>query len=110
MHRFLTNAKNGEIVDHINNDREDNRLSNLRISNPSSNCHNKIKGINFKSKYIGVSFDKKSNKNVAQISKNKIKYSLGSYETEEMAAKIRDSKALELYGPHAKLNTDLILL
>ena len=41
LHRYLTNAKPGEIVDHINGDRTDNRLCNLRIVNPSQNSWNK---------------------------------------------------------------------
>jgi hypothetical protein len=32
LHRFLLNAKTGEIVDHINKNRLDNRVQNLRIS------------------------------------------------------------------------------
>jgi len=33
-----------------------------------------------------------------------VDYYLGTYETAEEAAKVRDKKAIELYGTHAKLN------
>jgi hypothetical protein len=41
MHRLILNAKDGEIVDHINNKPNDNRRSNLRISNKSLNGLNR---------------------------------------------------------------------
>ncbi len=104
MHRYLLNAPENEQVDHINCNKLDNRLKNLRLSNSASNGHNKLKRKNLTSEYIGVSYDKKSKKYVAQISKDKIKYRIGFYESEEEAAKFRDKKAVELYGSHAKLN------
>ena len=36
IHRFLLNAKNGELVDHINGDRSDNRRKNIRITDNSN--------------------------------------------------------------------------
>jgi hypothetical protein len=56
------------------------------------------------SKYIGVCFVKRIKKYEAYISKEKKQYKLGTYKTEEEAAKIRDKKAIELYGSFAKLN------
>ena len=34
MHRYITGAKPGELVDHINRIRSDNRRSNLRLVTP----------------------------------------------------------------------------
>jgi hypothetical protein len=45
MHRFIIKAKKGEIVDHINNIKHDNREDNLRIANAGLNSHNKTKKI-----------------------------------------------------------------
>ena len=82
MHRYLFEGCTNHI-DHINNIKTDNRLSNLRVSDPSSNNHNKTKQSNKTSKYIGVCFDKKMNKFRA---KNYVKYNLGFFTTEDEAA------------------------
>jgi hypothetical protein len=104
MHRYLMEAKEGEIVDHINNIRHDNRISNLRIVSFVDNSHNKVKKANTSSKYFGVSFFKRDKKWRVNISHNHKKYHLGSFENEEDAAKAYNDKAIELYGDSANLN------
>ena len=58
------------------------------------------------SKYVGVCYDKfkKSKVWVACIWHQNKPYKLGSYYTEEQAARVYDEKAIELYGEAAKLN------
>lgn len=102
IHRFLLNPNTTDIIDHINGNKLDNRLCNLRISNPTLNSHNRLKKENTTSKYIGVS--KKGKNYTAMITKDKKKHNIGVFKTEEDAAKARDKKAIELYGEHAKLN------
>jgi hypothetical protein len=41
LHRLLTNAPKGYVVDHINHDTLDNRKSNLRVTTLSVNGYNK---------------------------------------------------------------------
>lgn len=43
MHRIILNAQNGEIVDHINQDKTDNRKNNLRIVSHGLNLRNSDK-------------------------------------------------------------------
>jgi len=99
IHRYLIDPEKGEIVDHVNNNPLDNRISNLRICDDSLNSHNRqIK----EGKYRGVS---KNGKGYAgKIIKNGKEYNLGTYKTQEEAALAYNTKALELYGEHANLN------
>lgn len=99
IHRYLMNPKKDEIVDHINNNTLDNRISNLRICDYSLNSHNR-RGRS--GNYIGVS---KSGKHYsANIAKKGVQYRLGTYITKIDAAKAYDIKARELYGLNANTN------
>jgi hypothetical protein len=55
--------------------------------------------------YRGVSWYKSRNSWIAQINKNKEKYFLGYFECKHDAAVAYNTKAAELYGESAKLNT-----
>jgi hypothetical protein len=54
-------------LDHVNGDRADNRISNLRLANPTQNARNMRKRRNTTSTYKGVSWHEKSDKWQAQI-------------------------------------------
>jgi hypothetical protein len=106
LHRYLLNANEGDIVDHINSIRYDNRLDNLRITNHSNNGQNKNKLITetSSSKYKGVHFAKNVNKYNACISKNNIDYNLGYFDDEVKAGLAYNLKAIELFGENANIN------
>lgn len=56
VHRVIMNAPHGMQVDHINGDRLDNRIENLRIVNQSQNNYNaKLRDDN-KSREKGISY------------------------------------------------------
>jgi hypothetical protein len=104
MHRIVMNAKDDEIVDHINNNKDDNRNCNLRIASDGLNNHNRIKNKNASSKYFGVSLYKRDKNWTSQIIYNNKHYYLGRFENEIDAAKAYNEKAIELYKDKANLN------
>ena len=106
MHRIITDAPRGMQVDHLNHNTLDNRLSNLRLCNRSTNQMNmdKSRDGSKSSIYKGVSWSSKKNKWLAQIKKNRKNHNLGLYETEAEAAIVYNQKAIELFGEFALLN------
>lgn len=105
LHRYLMNAsKDDLLVDHMNKNKLDNRISNLRFNTFAGNAHNKIKIENATSKYYGVYWQKTSQCWVACIMKDHIPYYLGRFDNEENAAAIYNIKARELYKEFANLN------
>jgi hypothetical protein len=82
-------------IDHINNNKKDNRITNLRLVTVSENGQNRGKQLNNTSGYKGVSWAKKSKKWEACIRKNGKTIHLGffiniedAYECYKQAAKI----------------------
>lgn len=103
IHRLVTNAPVGKVVDHINGDKLDNRIENLRICTQSQNLMNRKK-TRGTSKYKGVSWSKIVNKWVVHIRIDSKGHTLGYFIDEESAAKTYDTKAKELFGEFASLN------
>ena len=103
MHRLLMKFPVSGI-DHINRDKLDNRLSNLRVVTQGQNNQNKLE-VN-KLGYKGIYFNKNTTNLCyrASISHEKKAYSLGSYRTAKEAAAAYNSAALKLYGVHALIN------
>ena len=87
---FIPNPDNLREIDHIDRNKANNSISNLRWISPSNNLRNRPKFKNSSSKYIGVSFHKGAGKYRAEIRiNNKVKH-IGYYEKEEDAAKAWD--------------------
>jgi hypothetical protein len=72
-------------VDHINGNRSDNRICNLRITNRSENMQNTEKFKTNTSGFKGVTWLKKEKKWLAQITKNYQHFNIGVFETAEQA-------------------------
>jgi hypothetical protein len=88
------------MIDHINRDTQDNRIENLRASDPVTNAYNsKIKCDN-KSGTKGVSWCNTYNKWVVQMYANKKKFS-GRFETKDEAIAFAQSMRKELHGDFA---------
>lgn len=89
LHRILMNAQSGEMIDHINGLKWDNRRSNLRWCNKSQNAYNsKLRGDNT-SGFTGVRFRTDTKKWTAQIKHNYQKINLGCFETKQEAIDAR---------------------
>lgn len=104
MHSFIMKKTqiNIDRIDHINNNRLDNRVSNLRSVSAAINAHNKKKKEGCSSNYTGVC--KNGTKWTASINFNHTQIWLGTYGTEVKAAKAYNEKAKELYKENARLN------
>jgi hypothetical protein len=82
---FLPNWNNYKMIDHLNRDKLDNRVVNLRWCNGSINSINKGKRSNCSSKYKGVFFCNSRNKWTACIRRNGKCKTIGRFETEDDA-------------------------
>lgn len=103
MHRLITNAKKGDIVDHINRDELDNRKENLRIVTQSENTRNSKISKKNKSGHKGVSLQvmkkedgKKYTYWQAQISIDGRNQTIGLYKDKLEAANAYIEKSKEL--------------
>ena len=100
---FIPNPENLREIDHIDQNKANNSISNLRWVSRSNNNRNKPKKQNTSSKYMGVCFDKANGKYRAKIQiNNKNKY-IGIYETEEDAGHafdnfVKEHNLIEFYS------------
>ena len=79
MHREINKTPQGFDTDHINRNKLDNRRANLRTVTRSKNMINVGLRVNNKSGYIGVYWDKFTNKWRAEIKINYKKITLGRF-------------------------------
>ena len=99
MHRLVMNcvaSTNGEMIDHINQAKEDNRKENLRIVNQSRNSLNSKISTRNTSGVRGVDWMKNKNKWRARVNFNGNTYHIGLYEYFEDAVNARTNKEIEL--------------
>ena len=75
---YMTGSWPADEIDHINGDRSDNRIENLRVATPSENQHNQ-KSVK------GFYFHKRDKKFIARIKADGKQIHIGHYETEELA-------------------------
>lgn len=101
MHRLILGAKQNQQVDHIDHNGLNNTRKNIRLCTASENQWNRRKLKSATSKYKGVRLD--DGRWRAQISHNGQTKQLGSFSTEEEAAKAYNEIAKQR-GKFAKLN------
>ena len=90
-------------IDHINGDKLDNRLENLREATAFQNCHNRSIGVRNKSGRKGVFWNKAENRWQARITVNGTRIFLGSHKDVALAAFIYECAAEKYHGEFARL-------
>ena len=95
---FITHGELPNVIDHIDRDKLNNAIKNLRRCSQSENQMNRGKQENNKSGYKGVYWCKKENKYKAQIGHKRKKYYLGSFDCPKEASKAYEAKAKEIHG------------
>jgi len=106
LHRLVFLYHNGympDIVDHIDMDKGNNRIENLREATKSQNMSNRGKQRNNTSGHKGVHFCNTYQKYKAQICVSGIRKSLGYYEDIEKAVKAYERAAKKYHGAFARL-------
>jgi hypothetical protein len=105
-HRLAWAISHGEWpigdIDHINEDKSDNRISNLRVASRSENMFNRGSNKNNTSGMKGVSFCKSTNRWRAQITMDRKSVNVGRFQTKEEAANAYILKARKIRGEFAK--------
>jgi len=104
LHRLITQVRDRIQVDHINQDKMDNRKSNLRVATHEQNQWNRGRRCDNTSGFNGVCFDKRSGLYMAYINANHQRYYLGYFSTPHQAALAYDQAAVKLHGEFACLN------
>ncbi|HHX59653.1 MAG TPA: hypothetical protein GX707_02770 [Epulopiscium sp.] len=105
---FLGHEPNGHnlVVDHINGDRSDDRVGNLRIVTNRANITTCFRSDedSFSSEYAGVNWNKNASKWLAQIYHNGVSTFLGFYDTELEASNAYQSALSKIKD--GSFNTD----
>lgn len=86
-----------KMIDHINQNRSDNRIANLRLANKSENAKNTKLPSDNSSGRIGVSWNKNKSKWESYINVSKRRKNLGTYDDYELACFVRE-EAEDLCG------------
>ena len=93
-----------ECIDHIDRDRSNDRLENLRQVTYSNNAANRDTHITNKSGFKGVSFHKQTGKYQAEIQVRGKQMYLGLFSDPLEASKAYNKYAIAHFGKYAKTN------
>lgn len=91
-------------LDHINGEKADNRICNLRLATPTQNYQNSKRSVANASGYKGVYWCNVKHKWLAQISPNKSRMHLGYFSDKVEAASAYDAAARKHFGEFARTN------
>ena len=107
LHQVVFALHHGHIpkeIDHVNRNKQDNRIENLRACDSSLNKGNIGLLRSNRSGYRGVSLNTRTQKYHAQIKINGKQTYIGRFDTAENAARAYDGAARLYFGEFAHLN------
>lgn len=90
-------------LDHIDKNKTNNAIRNLRLATDSQNQHNRGKCKSNTTGYKGVNYIESSNKYRAKICKGRKMYHLGCFDTAKEAGAAYAASAKKLHGKFASL-------
>jgi hypothetical protein len=105
LHRLVSGAPDGSVVDHANGDKLDNRRSNLRVCHQRDNSRNQVKRKVASSRYKGVKIARRTGHWIASITVRRKGIYLGYFKDEKAAARAYDKAARRHFGKFASLNS-----
>lgn len=105
MHRLITNATKGVLVDHKNGDGLDNRRENLRLATHAENMRNSKGHKNTKSGIKGAYWHDLAKKWFSSIMVNRVNHRLGFFDTPEEAGLAYAEAAKRLHGEFHNLGS-----
>jgi hypothetical protein len=105
-HHIVWLLETGEVptkfLDHIDGEKSNNHISNLREVTNKQNTENRGKQRNNTTGYKGVTYNKRLNKYIAQIQHNSKQMHIGVYSTAYEAHISYEAKAKELFTHYAQ--------
>lgn len=104
LHRFIIDANDEDIVDHINRNPLNNRRNNLRKTDFQGNAMNRSIQNNNTSTVVGVNWYKRYSKWRAFIKINHKSIHLGYFEDFNEAVKVRKEAEQKYFGEFAPFN------
>jgi hypothetical protein len=105
LHRMVFLYHKGylpKVIDHINNDRTNNRIENLREVTQQQNCLNRVAHKNNRSGYKNVFWHSAMNKWSVQISINSKRRVFGYYDDVELAGLVAEEARAKFHGEFAR--------
>jgi hypothetical protein len=108
LHRLVYEYHFGKIndnliIDHIDGNKQNNLIENLRVATYAQNQMNRKTNLNNKLKIKGVYYHKQHNKYHARIQINNSKKHLGYFDSLEEASQAYQTAAKELFGEFYKV-------
>jgi hypothetical protein len=98
LHRYIMDAKDGQILDHINRIKIDNQKENLRFVTKRENNINRDIQSNNTSGVVGVYYNKTFNKWHARVTVNRKNIHLGYFKLLEDAKEAREIAEKQYYN------------